>query len=112
MGLFSFVRLFTACARQRVRGGLPSLARSSSRFLFEPSLGFLVDRIHFRLVLHLVFATHAIDKEDSLQMIVFMLDGAREQTAARKLERLPLFILRDDFDVRRPGNIRINLRET
>ena len=58
----------------------------------EFGFGLGLDGVDFRFVFEFVFAVHAIDKQNSLEMIVFVLDGAGKQSATFKFKRLSLFI--------------------
>ena len=62
--------------------------------------------------LFLGFFVHPVNEENPLEMIGFMLDGAREESAAAEFNWLAFLIHGLDFDAIGPGDFSENLRKT
>src|SRR6185437_8470783 len=66
-------------------------------------------QLGFELLLGL--RVHAVNEEDALKVIRFMLNGASEQAAAAKFKALTILTERDDIHRFRPGDVGIYFRE-
>jgi hypothetical protein len=53
--------------------------------------------VEFRLELPFYFAAHAVNEQDSLKVIVFVLDGTGEEAAAGEVQGFALIIEGADF---------------
>ena len=76
------------------------------------SLGGGLKLIQFVAQFFLGFFVHPVNEQDAVQMIHFMLDGAREQAAGAKFKGLEILVQRLDLHKFRPGNFPEDFRET
>jgi hypothetical protein len=68
-----------------VRSPESGLVRRAA-FCFERGLGGGLKLVQFGLQSGLGVALHAVNKKDAVEVIVFVLDGARQQAAAGELD--------------------------
>src|SRR2546423_9725599 len=80
---------------RRIRGRATEL---SDRLALQQLFSLLLQILQFGPQLFLGFFVHAIDEEDSLQMIKFVLDRAGEQATGAKLNFLSLRVGSSDLD--------------
>jgi hypothetical protein len=73
---------------------------------------FGLDRVDLGLEVGADEAVHSVNEKDPLQMIPFVLDGPREESATAEGNFLALFIHRFDVDFLRSFDVAVNLGET
>jgi hypothetical protein len=70
-----------------------------------------VKRVKLGLERRLDLTRHAINEKDAVKMIVFVLDGPREKTAAAEVDGLPVFVGGADLGGFRAGDVGIDVRK-